>query len=75
MVDSFTRLWGRVRRLASVHLSAAAQIGGVLEPAGARPVIIEDDVFVGGNCGVYEGVIVRSRAVLFGRGLNGHQSV
>ena len=47
-----------------VHLSAAAQIGGVLEPAGALPVIIEDDVFVGGNCGVYEGTIVQSRAVL-----------
>jgi 2,3,4,5-tetrahydropyridine-2-carboxylate N-succinyltransferase len=47
-----------------VHLSAAAQIGGVLEPAGAMPVIIEDDVLVGGNCGVYEGTIVRQRAVL-----------
>jgi 2,3,4,5-tetrahydropyridine-2,6-dicarboxylate N-succinyltransferase len=47
-----------------VHLSAAAQIGGVLEPAGAMPVIIEDDVIVGGNCGVYEGAIVRERAVL-----------
>ncbi|MBL0180364.1 MAG: 2,3,4,5-tetrahydropyridine-2,6-dicarboxylate N-succinyltransferase [Gemmatimonadetes bacterium] len=47
-----------------VHLSAAAQIGGVLEPAGAMPVIIEDDVLVGGNCGVYEGTIVRRRAVL-----------
>jgi 2,3,4,5-tetrahydropyridine-2-carboxylate N-succinyltransferase len=47
-----------------VHLSAAAQIGGVLEPAGAMPVIIEDDVIVGGNCGVYEGAIVRARAVL-----------
>jgi len=46
------------------HLSAAAQIGGVLEPAGAIPVIIEDDVIVGGNCGVYEGTIVRARAVL-----------
>jgi len=47
-----------------VHLSAAAQIGGVLEPAGAMPVIIEDDVVVGGNCGVYEGTVVRSGAVL-----------
>jgi 2,3,4,5-tetrahydropyridine-2-carboxylate N-succinyltransferase len=47
-----------------VHLSAAAQIGGVLEPVGAVPVIIEDDVLVGGNCGVYEGTIVRERAVL-----------
>jgi 2,3,4,5-tetrahydropyridine-2-carboxylate N-succinyltransferase len=47
-----------------VHLSAAAQIGGVLEPVGARPVIIEDDVFVGGNCGIYEGCLVRRGAVL-----------
>ena len=47
-----------------VHLSAAAQIGGVLEPAGALPVIIEDEVLIGGNCGVYEGTIVRERAVL-----------
>jgi 2,3,4,5-tetrahydropyridine-2,6-dicarboxylate N-succinyltransferase len=47
-----------------VHLSAAAQIGGVLEPINAAPVIIEDDVLVGGNCGVYEGVLVRARAVL-----------
>jgi 2,3,4,5-tetrahydropyridine-2-carboxylate N-succinyltransferase len=47
-----------------VHLSAAAQIGGVLEPVGAVPVIIEDDVLVGGNCGVYEGAIVKRRAVL-----------
>jgi 2,3,4,5-tetrahydropyridine-2-carboxylate N-succinyltransferase len=47
-----------------VHLSAAAQIGGVLEPAGALPVVIEDDVLVGGGCGVYEGTIVRARAVL-----------
>lgn len=47
-----------------VHVSAAAQIGGVLEPAGALPVIIEDEVLVGGNCGVYEGTIVRERAVL-----------
>lgn len=47
-----------------VHLSAAAQIGGVLEPVGAMPVIVEDDALVGGNCGVYEGVIIRRRAVL-----------
>ncbi|HKS94590.1 MAG TPA: 2,3,4,5-tetrahydropyridine-2,6-dicarboxylate N-succinyltransferase [Terriglobia bacterium] len=47
-----------------VHLSAAAQIGGVLEPVGALPVIIEDDVLVGGNCGVYEGAIVGTGAVL-----------
>jgi 2,3,4,5-tetrahydropyridine-2-carboxylate N-succinyltransferase len=47
-----------------VHLSAAAQLGGVLEPVGALPVIVEDDVLVGGNCGVYEGTVVKARAVL-----------
>ena len=47
-----------------VHLSAAAQIGGVLEPVNAAPVIIEDDVLVGGNCGIYEGTLVRACAVL-----------
>ena len=47
-----------------VHISAAAQIGGVLEPPGALPVIVEDEAFVGGNCGVYEGVLVEARAVL-----------
>lgn len=47
-----------------VHLSAATQIGGVLEPVGATPVIIEDDVFVGGGCGVYEGTVIRQGAVL-----------
>jgi 2,3,4,5-tetrahydropyridine-2-carboxylate N-succinyltransferase len=46
------------------HISAAAQLGGVLEPVGALPVIIEDEVMVGGNCGVYEGTIVKRRAVL-----------
>lgn len=48
----------------NVHVSAAAQIGGVLEPAGAMPVVIEDDALIGGNCGVYEGTWVRKRAVL-----------
>jgi 2,3,4,5-tetrahydropyridine-2-carboxylate N-succinyltransferase len=47
-----------------VHLSAGAQIGGVLEPIGALPVIVEDDVMVGGNCGVYEGAVIKRRAVL-----------
>ena len=47
-----------------VHVSAGAQIGGVLEPVGALPVIVEDDVLIGGNCGVYEGAIVKQRAVL-----------
>lgn len=47
-----------------VHLSAASQLGGVIEPIGALPVIIENDVFIGGNCGIYEGTIVQKRAVL-----------
>jgi 2,3,4,5-tetrahydropyridine-2-carboxylate N-succinyltransferase len=47
-----------------VHVSAAAQIGGVLEPIGALPVIVEDEVMIGGNCGVYEGAVVKRRAVL-----------
>jgi 2,3,4,5-tetrahydropyridine-2-carboxylate N-succinyltransferase len=47
-----------------VHLSAAAQLGGVLEPVGASPVIVEDDVLIGGNCGVYEGTVVKRQAVL-----------
>ena len=47
-----------------VHVSAAAQIGGVLEPVGALPVIVEDDVLIGGNCGVYEGAIIKRRSVL-----------
>lgn len=47
-----------------VHLSAAAQIGGVLEPAGSMPVVIEDDAFVGGNTGIYEGTIIKRRAVI-----------
>ncbi len=64
MVDSHALVGTCAQIGKRVHISAAAQIGGVLEPAGARPVIIEDDVLVGGNCGVYEGVIVRKRAVL-----------
>ena len=60
-----TRWWAAVPRLASGStLSAAAQIGGVLEPVNATPVIIEDDVLIGGNTGVYEGTLVRRRAVL-----------
>ncbi len=64
MVDSHALVGTCAQIGKRVHLSAAAQIGGVLEPAGARPVIVEDDVLVGGNCGVYEGVLVRRRAVL-----------
>lgn len=47
-----------------VHLSAAAQVGGVLEPVGSKPVIVEDDAFIGGNTGLYEGIWIRSRAVI-----------
>jgi 2,3,4,5-tetrahydropyridine-2-carboxylate N-succinyltransferase len=64
MIDSHALVGSCAQVGARCHVSAAAQIGGVLEPAGARPVILEDDVFVGGNCGVYEGVLVRERAVL-----------
>jgi 2,3,4,5-tetrahydropyridine-2,6-dicarboxylate N-succinyltransferase len=64
MIDSHALVGTCAQIGKRVHISAAAQIGGVLEPAGARPVIIEDDAFVGGSCGVYEGVMVRRRAVL-----------
>ncbi len=64
MVDSHALVGSCAQIGRRVHLSAAAQIGGVLEPAGALPVIVEDDALIGGNCGVYEGTIVRERAVL-----------
>jgi 2,3,4,5-tetrahydropyridine-2-carboxylate N-succinyltransferase len=64
MIDSHALVGSCAQIGKRVHLSAAAQIGGVLEPAGAMPVIIEDDVIIGGNCGVYEGAVVRARAVL-----------
>src|SRR5207248_3004099 len=64
MIDSHALVGSCAQIGKRVHLSAAAQIGGVLEPAGAMPVIIEDDVIVGGNCGVYEGAIVRERGAL-----------
>ena len=64
MVDSHALVGSCAQIGKRVHLSAAAQIGGVLEPVNATPVIIEDDVLVGGNTGVYEGTIVRSKAVL-----------
>jgi 2,3,4,5-tetrahydropyridine-2-carboxylate N-succinyltransferase len=64
MVDSHALVGSCAQVGKRVHLSAAAQIGGVLEPVNASPVIIEDDVLVGGNCGVYEGTQVRARAVL-----------
>ena len=64
MVDSHALVGSCAQIGKRVHLSAAAQIGGVLEPPGALPVIVEDEAFVGGNCGVYEGVLVQARAVL-----------
>jgi 2,3,4,5-tetrahydropyridine-2-carboxylate N-succinyltransferase len=64
LIDSHALVGSCAQVGARVHVSAAAQIGGVLEPVGAMPVIIEDDVLVGGNCGVYEGAIVKRRAVL-----------
>jgi 2,3,4,5-tetrahydropyridine-2-carboxylate N-succinyltransferase len=64
MIDSHALVGSCAQVGKRVHISAAAQVGGVLEPVGAVPVIIEDDVLVGGNCGVYEGTIVRAGAVL-----------
>ncbi len=64
MIDSHALVGSCAQVGKRVHLSAAAQVGGVLEPVGAVPVVIEDDVLVGGNCGVYEGTIVRAGAVL-----------
>ena len=64
MIDSHALVGSCAQIGENVHLSAAAQIGGVLEPIGACPVIIEDDVLVGGNSGIYEGTIVRSGAVI-----------
>jgi 2,3,4,5-tetrahydropyridine-2-carboxylate N-succinyltransferase len=64
MVDSHALVGSCAQIGRNCHISAAAQIGGVLEPVGAMPVIIEDEVLVGGNCGVYEGTVVKRRAVL-----------
>ncbi len=64
MVDSHALVGSCAQVGRNVHISAAAQIGGVLEPVNASPVILEDGVLVGGNCGVYEGTLVRRRAVL-----------
>jgi len=64
MIDSHALVGSCAQIGKRVHLSAAAQIGGVLEPIGNIPVVIEDDVVVGGNCGIYEGTIVRGRAVI-----------
>ncbi|MBA3646185.1 MAG: 2,3,4,5-tetrahydropyridine-2,6-dicarboxylate N-succinyltransferase [Gemmatimonadaceae bacterium] len=64
MVDSHALVGSCAQIGKRVHLSAAAQIGGVLEPINASPVVIEDDVIVGGNCGIYEGTVVRKSAVI-----------
>lgn len=64
MIDSHALVGSCAQVGERVHLSAAAQLGGVLEPVNAAPVVIEDDVVIGGNCGVYEGTVVRARAVL-----------
>jgi 2,3,4,5-tetrahydropyridine-2-carboxylate N-succinyltransferase len=64
MVDSHALVGSCAQIGRNVHISAASQIGGVLEPVGAMPVIVEEDVLVGGNCGIYEGTVVKRRAVL-----------
>jgi 2,3,4,5-tetrahydropyridine-2-carboxylate N-succinyltransferase len=64
MVDSHALVGSCAQVGKNCHISAASQIGGVLEPVGALPVIVEDDVLVGGNCGIYEGTVVKRRAVL-----------
>jgi 2,3,4,5-tetrahydropyridine-2,6-dicarboxylate N-succinyltransferase len=64
MIDSHALVGSCAQIGKRVHLSAAAQVGGVLEPINATPVVVEDDVLVGGGCGIYEGTVVRARAVL-----------
>ena len=64
MIDSHALVGTCAQVGKNVHLSAGSQLGGVLEPVGANPVIIEDDVFIGGNCGLYEGIIVKRRAII-----------
>ena len=64
LVDSHALVGSCAQIGARVHVSAAAQIGGVLEPVGALPVIVEDDVLVGGNTGIYEGAVIKQRAVI-----------
>ena len=64
LVDSHALVGSCAQIGKRVHLSAGAQIGGVIEPVGALPVIIEDDVLVGGNTGVYEGAVIKQRAVI-----------
>jgi 2,3,4,5-tetrahydropyridine-2-carboxylate N-succinyltransferase len=64
MIDSHALVGSCAQIGKRVHISAAAQIGGVLEPISARPVIVEDDVLIGGNCGIYEGTLIREKAVI-----------
>lgn len=64
LIDSHALVGSCAQIGARVHVSAAAQIGGVLEPVGALPVIVEDDVLIGGNTGIYEGAVIRARAVI-----------
>lgn len=64
MIDSHSLVGSCAQIGKRVHISAASQIGGVLEPIGALPVIVEDDVLIGGNCGVYEGTVIKRRAVI-----------
>jgi 2,3,4,5-tetrahydropyridine-2-carboxylate N-succinyltransferase len=64
LIDSHALVGSCAQIGARVHISAAAQIGGVIEPIGALPVVIEDDVLIGGNTGVYEGAVVKARAVI-----------
>src|ERR1700726_1551990 len=64
MIDSHALVGSCAQVGRNCHLSAGAQVGGVLEPVGAMPVIVEDEVLIGGNCGVYEGTVVKRRAVL-----------
>jgi len=64
MIDSHALVGSCAQVGARCHVSAAAQIGGVLEPVGALPVIVEDEVLVGGNCGIYEGAVIKRRVVL-----------
>jgi hypothetical protein len=64
MVDSHALVGSCAQIGKNVHIAAAAQIGGVLEPIGALPVIVEDNVFIGGNCGIYEGTVIQENAVI-----------
>jgi 2,3,4,5-tetrahydropyridine-2,6-dicarboxylate N-succinyltransferase len=76
MVDSHALIGSCAQIGKNCHVSAGAQIGGVIEPVGAMPVIVEDEVMIGGNCGVYEGTVVKQRAVLgTGTILNGSTPV